>query len=60
MSNEFDLSMIYFIRNTTKNFLNWHGERSFNGIPINVAILADSDSLDEYIDKILMKMNEDA
>lgn len=48
------------IRSIAKNFLKAHAERSFNEIPIQFAILADADSLDEYIEKVVMMMDEDA
>mmetsp|Transcript_29095 Transcript_29095/g.28120 ORF Transcript_29095/g.28120 Transcript_29095/m.28120 type:complete len:154 (+) Transcript_29095:1148-1609(+) len=59
-NSDFDKAMIYFIRSIAKNFLKIYQERSFNGLPLGVAILADADTLDDYIDNILMKMQTDA
>jgi hypothetical protein len=48
------------IRSMAKHFLLQHGQRSLNEIPLDVAILADAESLQLYIDKILMSMGTDA
>jgi hypothetical protein len=60
ISDEFDKAMIYFIRCVTKNFLRKYSERSFNGIPIFVTIIADANDMDDYITSFVMKMDNDA
>lgn len=58
--SNFDLGMIFFIRNSTKNFMLAHKEYSINGLPMNLAAEAVANNLQEYIDEIVMKLNEDA
>ena len=41
LDNEFDKALIYFIRNSTKNFLIDNSEHSLNGLPIVVASIAE-------------------
>jgi hypothetical protein len=56
----FDKAIIYMIRSMAKHFLLKYRDRSLNEIPLDVAIMADADTLDLYIDKILMSMGTDA
>jgi hypothetical protein len=60
VSDEFDRAMIYFIRCVTKNYLRKYSERSLNGIPIFVTIIADANDMDDYITSFVMKMDNDA
>ena len=64
LDSDFDLAMVYFIRNSTKNFLLKHRDHSLNGLPIEFASEAEENlkakNLQDYIDNILMKDNEDA
>eukprot|EP00350_Pseudokeronopsis_sp_OXSARD2_P009616 CAMPEP_0170566018 /NCGR_PEP_ID=MMETSP0211-20121228/79565_1 /TAXON_ID=311385 /ORGANISM="Pseudokeronopsis sp., Strain OXSARD2" /LENGTH=63 /DNA_ID=CAMNT_0010887069 /DNA_START=19 /DNA_END=210 /DNA_ORIENTATION=- len=60
MDSQFDKAMIYLIRSMTKSFLKTYQERSFNGLPLQVAILADADDFDKYLDDIVMSMQTDA
>ena len=63
-SDEFDKSMVYFIRNTTKNFIEQNEEASMNGLPIKLCPIVEemenAKDLKDYIKNILMKENEDA
>jgi hypothetical protein len=60
-NDEFDKGLIYFLRNSTKNFILRDPNLSINGLPMNVASVAEEGlDLNTYIDEILMKMNEDA
>ena len=59
-SDAFDKGMIYLIRSMASNFLLSYRDRSFNELPFEVAFMADAVSIEEYIENILMKMNEDA
>ena len=56
--------MVYFIRNSTKNFINKHRGISINGLPMELCSVVEENpkakNLDDYIKNILMKMNEDA
>lgn len=56
--------MIYFIRNSTKNFILANRESSINGLPLELAAEAEDNeeaaNLDDYVDKILMKNDQDA
>ena len=56
ISDSFDKAIIYLIRSMTKNFLLEYKDRSMNELPFNMMILADADSLENYIDNIVMKM----
>jgi hypothetical protein len=64
--NEIDISMIYFVRRVTKNFIVKHKEESLNGYPLGDSPKfegfekRDIDTLDGYFKNILMKMYEDA
>ena len=60
ISDSFDKAIIYMIRCMTKNFLLEYKDRSLNELPFNLMILGDADSLEQYIDNIVMKMDEDA
>ena len=44
-SNEFDLSMIYFLRCITKNFFLMYKDRTFNGLPIEMTVIPDGFNL---------------
>ena len=61
---QFDLGMVYFIRNATRNFIEQNREISINGLPIEMASVVEesplSKNLDDYITNILMKEDEDA
>lgn len=63
-SGDFDIAMVYFIRNLTKNFIEANKEKSMNGLPINYCPVVEDNpnakNLEDYITNILMKMNEDA
>jgi hypothetical protein len=48
------------IRSMAKHFLLKYRMRSLNEIPLEVAIMADAETLDDYIDSILMSMGTDA
>ena len=55
--------MIYFIRNSTKNFIEDHKQSSINGLNIELASIVEDNSsrnLDDYIKNILMEENQDA
>ena len=62
--DQFDIGMVYFIRNSTKNFINKYRDLSINGLPIELCSVVEENprakNLDDYINNILMKMNEDA
>ena len=64
LDREFDLAMVYFIRNSTKTFLLKYRDHSLNELPIELASIVEENpkakSLDDYIENILMKDNEDA
>ena len=60
ISYSFDKAIIYMIRSMTKNFLLEYKDRSMNKLPFNMMILTDADSLETYIDNIVMKMQEEA
>ena len=53
LDDEFDLGMIFFIRNSTKNFLIQNRGRSMNGLPIELASIVEENEkakeLDDYI-----------
>ena len=61
---QFDLGMVYFIRNATRNFIEQNREISINGLPIEMASVVEENplakNLDDYITNILMKEDEDA
>jgi hypothetical protein len=46
VSGEFDKAIIYMIRSMAKYFLLRYRQRSLNEIPLEVAIMADADTLD--------------
>lgn len=48
------------IRTITKNFLYKYQERSINELPISVSVMTDAESLDDYIQNIVMRMETDA
>lgn len=56
---DFDLGMIYFIRNATRNFIEHNKDKSINGLPIELASEAEemenAKTLEDYIKNILMK-----
>ena len=56
--------MIRFIRNSLKNFLKAHKDGSINQLPIESAPIvednANARNLDDYIDNIIMKDNQEA
>jgi len=43
MNDNFDLALIYMVRNLTKNFIEWHKDVSINGLPIDMACVAEED-----------------
>ena len=61
---EFDIGMIRFIRNSVKNFIKANKDGSINQLPIKDAPIvednANAQNLDDYINNIIMKDNEDA
>ena len=61
---EFDIGMIRFIRNSIKNFLKGNKDGSINQLPIKNAPIvednANARNLDDYIDNIIMKDNQEA
>ena len=61
LNYNFDQGLIYFIRSWTKNFIDKDHNISINGIPMNVASVAEEGlDLKTYLDEILMKMGHDA
>lgn len=56
--------MTFFIRNSTKNFIEANKDASLNGLPIELASVVEENqnakSLDDYIKNILMVENQDA
>ena len=56
--------MIYFIRNSTKNFIEDHKHSSINGLNVELASIVEENpyarNLDDYIKNILMEENQDA
>ena len=64
LDREFDLAMVYFIRNSTRRFLLKYRDHSLNELPIELASIVEENpkakSLDDYIQNILMKDYEDA
>ena len=64
IDRDFDLGMVYFIRNSTRKFLEKNRGASINGLPIELASVVEENpkakSLDDYITNILMKDYEDA
>ena len=64
LDREFDLAMVYFIRNSTRRFLLKYRDHSLNELPIESASIVEDNpkakSLDDYIENILMKDYEDA
>lgn len=60
LSDKFDMAMIYLLRSIVKNFMTIYNERSINGIAIKDMIITDSNSLNDYAENIIMKMNTDA
>ena len=63
-SDEFDIAMVKLVRNTTRKFLELNKESSMNGLPIEFCAIVEENpkarTLEEYIENILMKDNEDA
>ena len=55
--------MVYFIRNSTKNFINKYRDISLNLLPIKLCSVIEENpkakNLDDYINNILMNMLED-
>ena len=64
IDREFDLGMTFFIRNSTKKFIEANKDASLNGLPIELASVVEENqnakSLDDYIKNILMMENQDA
>ena len=64
IDREFDLGMTFFIRNSTKNFIEANKDASLNGLPLELASVVEENpnakSLDDYIKNILMMENQDA
>ena len=64
LDREFDLAMVYFIRNSTRRFLLKYRDHSLNELPIESASIVEDNpkakSFDDYIENILMKDYEDA
>ena len=58
LEKEFDLAMVHYIRNATKNFLEQNRDVSINGLPIEMASVVEENpkakSLDDYIKNIVM------
>ena len=56
LDQDFDLGMIYFIRNSTKNFIESNRDISINGLPLSLASEVeeneDAKNLDDYIKNI--------
>lgn len=63
INDDFDKSMIFFIRSLTKNFILENRERSINQLPIEAAVVVEQEqnvTLDNYIENVVMKMFTDA
>lgn len=58
--SNFDFGLIWFIKNSTKNFMKSNKECLINGVPIKLAAEMDANNIEDYINNILMKENEDA
>ena len=56
--------MVYFVRNTTKNFIQKFKDISINGLPLDLCPVVEenpnANTLEEYVQNILMMENEDA
>jgi len=56
--------MIFFIRKLTKNIIAFNTDKSINGLPVRLAVVAEdipnAKTLEGYITNILMKMGHDA
>lgn len=63
IDKEFDKAMIYFIKNSTKQFLSKNQNISFRGFPLEMACVIEGDTraknLYEFFNNILMKENEE-
>ena len=64
LDREFDLAMVYFIRNSTRRFLLKYRDHSLYELPIELHSIVEENpkakSLDDYIENILVKDYEDA
>ena len=56
--------MIYFLRNSVKNFIVTHQDMSLNGLPLTLCPIVEdietAKTLETYIENILMCENQDA
>jgi len=57
---KFDKACIYMFRKMTKNLMLMHREVKVNEMEINLAGIAERMDLEEYIEKFVMRMEEDA
>jgi len=57
---KFDKACIFMFRKMTKNLMLMHREATVNELEINLAGIAEGMELEEYIDKFVMHMQEDA
>lgn len=57
---KFDKAVIYMVRKMVKNFLNLNSEKTMNGFPLNMIGAAEGMTMEEYIDRFILKMQEDA
>ena len=64
LDREFDLGIVYFIRSSTRYFIENNMDASINGLPMESASEAEENpkakNLKDYIKNILMMENEDA
>ena len=64
LDREFDLGMVFFIRSSTRYFIENNMDASINGLPMEIASEAEENpkakNLKDYIKNILMMENEDA
>jgi len=58
----FDKCAVYFIRKLTSNFLQDYeiNRQQINGLPINIACIADAKNMEDYTEDIIMKFGSDA
>ena len=61
-NKDFDQGIIFILRCVTKNFILQNRDLDINGLPIveSTKVEAQLESLDQYIEEVLMKMGEDA
>ena len=57
---KFDKACIYMFKKMTKNLMLKHREATVNEFEINLAGMAEGMELEEYIEKFVMRMQEEA